>query len=375
MAVLLIGIGAFVLTRDEDPPAETPGGRFGGDADRDGIRDGSLTPKQAAKVSDDEALIVSIGDSVASGEGNPDVPLGLRGLHWLLPRCHRSLLSGHAEAALAIERADPDQDVAFVPLSCSGARIETGLLKRYRGIAPDRGGLSEPSQLREVNRLARRREIDALLVSIGANDVYFSSVVKLCIAEKECWRRHFDPERPFAEAGPEMPLLAKAVEDALAELPAQYAAVEQRLSRKVPRNRVTIVEYFDPTVVAAGGDGASDDDFCAMEVAAGRRIDPREARWAHEHVLGPLNEAVRAAADLHGWRLVEGVDEAFAGHGICARPTRERWVVQLAESAARQGLDFSGTLHPNGRGHVATSRLILPVLEEVLAQDSARTEP
>jgi hypothetical protein len=374
VVLAVVGAGAFALTRDSDPPEQSTG-RFGGDADRDGIRDGSLTPEQAAAVPDEDALIVSIGDSVASGEGNPDVRLGLRAPRWLLPRCHRSLLSAHAETALAIERADPDQDVAFVPLGCSGARIETGLLRRYRGIVPDRTGLSEPAQLEVVNRLARRREIDALLVSIGANDVYFSSLVKLCIAEKQCWRRHFDPERPFAEASPQMPLLERAVADALAELPARYAAVERRLSRRVPRDRVVIVEYFDPTVAVAGAAGSSDDDFCDMEVGGGRRIDRREARWAHEKVLGPLNAAVRRAADEHGWRLVEGVDEAFAGHGICARPARERWVDALAESVARQGLDFSGTLHPNEWGHGATAALIRPVLEEVLTQPSARTEP
>jgi hypothetical protein len=47
---------------------------FGGDASpRDGIVDGSLTAEQAAQRPEADQLIVSIGDSVASGEGNPDV--------------------------------------------------------------------------------------------------------------------------------------------------------------------------------------------------------------------------------------------------------------------------------------------------------------
>ncbi|HYI99614.1 MAG TPA: hypothetical protein VEX36_08070 [Thermoleophilaceae bacterium] len=64
--------------------------------------------------------------------------------------------------------------------------------------------------------------------------------------------------------------------------------------------------------------------------------------------------------------LVEGVDELFEGHGICALPASERWVRTLPESLHRQDLDFAGTLHPNGLGHVATAGLIGPVLAETL---------
>ena len=50
-------------------------------------------------------LIVSIGDSIAAGEGAPDIPRGEgQGVEWVYTRCHRSARSGHAKAALEVQR-------------------------------------------------------------------------------------------------------------------------------------------------------------------------------------------------------------------------------------------------------------------------------
>jgi lysophospholipase L1-like esterase len=314
---------------------------FGGDVSpRDGIVDGSLTPEQAAQRPEADQLIVSIGDSVASGEGNPDVRGRLgRPPKWLLAVCHRSLLSGHAQAALAIERDDLDTDVSFVPLGCSGATVHKGLLGEYLG---------QPKQVDQVNALAERRQIDALLVSVGANDAYFAPLVKRCLFARDC------PDRPFEGRT----TMRAAIEEALDDLARSYDELDVVLSHQIDRDRVVIVEYFDPT----RGDGGR---FCQLDFLGGR-ITPDEARWMHEEVVRPLNEVVHAAAERHGWRVVEGVDEAFEGHGVCARPEREVWARTLEQSLFRQNLNHQGGLHPNARGHRATARLIHPVLADVL---------
>jgi|SRR5215218_1283555 len=319
---------------------------FGGDASpRDGIVDGSLAPEQAAQRPESDQLILSIGDSVASGEGNPDVRGRIgRPPRWLLARCHRSLLSGHAQAALLIERDDPAADVSFVPLGCSGATVHKGLLGEYLG---------QPKQVDQVNALAEQREIDALLVSVGANDAYFAPLVKRCLFASDC------PDRPF-EGRPTMRL---AIRDALAELSSSYDELDAALSDKIDRDRVVIVEYFDPT----RGEGGR---FCQLDFLGGR-ITPEESRWMHEEVVGPLNMVVHAAARRHGWRVVDGVDEAFDGHGVCARPEREVWARTLEQSLFRQNLNHQGGLHPNARGHRATARLIHPVLADVLGVEAS----
>ncbi len=374
VVLAVAGAALYVLVWDDEPtPAEeATGGRFGGDADRDGIRDGSLTSEQAADGPDEDQLIVSIGDSVASGEGNPDRAgdFPTRRERWLLRRCHRSLRSGHAEAALQAERDDPEVDVAFVALACSGATIEEGLLGPYRGIQPERGDLLEPAQVARVNALAERREIDLLLVGVGANDVHFSSIVKFCLAVRDCPEQRFDPRRPFGEAPRGTPTLREVVDDELRRMGGRYAALDRELSDRIPRDRVVLVEYFDPTRAPAGrGGGRPPEGFCRVAFLNGE-ITPDESRWARREVLEPLNAAVAAAGRDHGWRVVDGVDEAFAAHGICARPDGERWVRTLPESLHRQGLDFSGTLHPNRLGHEATARSMRLAVADVLGLDA-----
>jgi hypothetical protein len=306
-------------------------------------------------------VVVSLGDSVASGEGNPDARSDLSRARWFQRRCHRSLRAGPAQAALAVELANPHTAISLVPLGCSGATVPRGLLGSYAGVEPD--GRVEPPQVDVLNGLARTRDIDAVLLSIGANDVFFSKILQFCAAVRDCPRRRFDPARPFAEAGPTRPPLDTAITAALRRLARRYARLDRALSRSIPRRRILIVEYFDPT-------RRPDGRPCSIRL--GRTgITADEFRWARERVLLRLNATVSREAKRHGWRTVEGIDEAFAGHGICARPARLRWVRTPAQSFFRQdGLpafaSVSGTMHPNGRGHLATARLIRPRLADVL---------
>lgn len=121
-----------------------------------------------AKVTD--LLIVAMGDSFASGEGNPDVPvrfsrerradyglgLGAESLsgyparvgpwrsvgdaafiknnaRWVDQACHRSLYSHQLRAALQLAIEDPHRAVTFIGYACSGAEIVDGLFRRYKG--------------------------------------------------------------------------------------------------------------------------------------------------------------------------------------------------------------------------------------------------
>ena len=61
------------------------------------------------------SAIVSIGDSVASGEGNP-APERPR---WVDRRCHRAAIAGQTLAGEEAVRARPE--LRFVSFACSGA--------------------------------------------------------------------------------------------------------------------------------------------------------------------------------------------------------------------------------------------------------------
>lgn len=302
-------------------------------------------------------LVVSIGDSVASGEGNPDHRGGLfRRARWKSPRCHRSAKAGPALAAFELEAADPRTSATLVHLACSGAEIGTGLLRGYRGI--DAGPNVEPRllppQVAELERIDAARGVDAVLLSIGANDVHFGPIVAFCLVERRCRQKQFVPEE---ERPPAPRPLEDVVEDALGQLPESYARLAGRLGHVVPSERVLIVEYFDSTRDERG-------ETCKRIGLANPlrslQIDQDEARWAAAHVLEPLNAIVAEAADDAEWTLVGGVAEAFRTHGYCAR---ESWIRHIGESLREQKGEtrksrLTGALHPNGEGHRQEGEMI-----------------
>ncbi len=98
----------------------------------DGHHAGRHTATTTTDILVKDLLIVSLGDSIASGEGNPDIawdlsPFATNGVFntpkWELEQCDRSALAGTALAAKRLENADPHTSVTFIHLACSGGRI------------------------------------------------------------------------------------------------------------------------------------------------------------------------------------------------------------------------------------------------------------
>ncbi|MFM1816300.1 MAG: hypothetical protein RLZ98_2995, partial [Pseudomonadota bacterium] len=132
------------------------------------LRDGNEVAAVTVKVRD--LFVVGMGDSFASGEGNPDIPVRLApdravaygdvkkypqlagyparvggwqqvgdpkfissNAVWLDQACHRSLYSHQLRSALQLAIEDPHRAVTFLGLACSGAQIVDGLFLRYKG--------------------------------------------------------------------------------------------------------------------------------------------------------------------------------------------------------------------------------------------------
>jgi len=129
---------------------------------------GSQVAETAARVTD--LFIVGMGDSFASGEGNPDVPVRFssgrttdygiapngtplsgyparigewqdigdakfieESSRWQDEACHRSLYSHQLRAALQLAIEDPHRAVTFAGFACSGAETTNGLFLQYKG--------------------------------------------------------------------------------------------------------------------------------------------------------------------------------------------------------------------------------------------------
>lgn len=153
--------------------------------------DGRQLAETVIRVRD--VLIIGIGDSFASGDGNPDGPvrfddrreLNYRGPppaevngyparigdwaspqdpafqanapRWLSSSCHRSLYGHHARAALQLALEDPHRAVTFASFACWGAEIVAGLFLPIRSseLVP---GLPRLSQLSAVAALQCQRD-------------------------------------------------------------------------------------------------------------------------------------------------------------------------------------------------------------------------
>jgi lysophospholipase L1-like esterase/Ca2+/Na+ antiporter len=294
---------------------------------------------QVARVEVDDKLIIAIGDSVAAGEGNPE---GTD--RWLDHGCHRSRAAGFHVAARRLAEAEGPGSVTFVSLACSGAEVEKGLLGEYRGIDPRKGQKPYSPQVERLRRLAAARppdekgasRVDAVLLSVGANDVKFSGVVAKCLRLRDC--------RESSEA---------AVREDLAILEGNYDKLGVALEDAAPGTPVLVTEYFDPTRDKKG-------EFCRLSVLATTQA---EARWAYESLLSPLNRKIAEAAKRNDWLLVDGISADFERHGYCAKD--ERWVRLLTHSAVRQR-DPWGTLHPSEEGHRAIAERVQGPLAKTL---------
>jgi hypothetical protein len=168
-----------------------------------------------------DVRIVALGDSFSSGEGVPHAQW--RGLLfdrspalWLDARCHRSLLSAPSLAAAYLARQNPHLSVTLLHYGCSGASIANGVmtpsayLETYENVArryenSSKVDLEEapaderparfqphdvgPSQLEQAaNDLLSQQgaqSADAVVISIGGNDVGFSDLVRSILAPRQ----------------------------------------------------------------------------------------------------------------------------------------------------------------------------------------------
>lgn len=242
-------------------------------------------------------LIVGLGDSIASGEGNPDQPVELSDIGfcfkrvlnpipqfylpgrakanvatdcvdenpadfrlweqaaagWLYAACHRSLYSYQVRAALALAVENPDISVTFIPLGCTGATIKDGLLKRQMARErPVIGGKIGPSTVpAQLDQLAKYlgadtgkppiRPVDLIFLTVGANDIQFSNLVADVMVTQNPERAALIIDKMLSTPNDEQTALYET-------LKANFEKLRSRLAPFVDGNlqRVLFVAYGDP---------------------------------------------------------------------------------------------------------------------------------
>lgn len=365
------------------------------------LLDGSIVPSRH-DVFVHNYLVAGIGDSIGSGEGNPErwQPIGClvgvcvakAGPTWVDSpfgrACHRSTKAGQAQAALSLERISPTTAVTFVHLACSGATTQKtvyttcgsttgdgdgGLLDSYHGIEPTCPEI--PAQISQLDALTcnvevapdtpctSHRPIDALLISIGGNDLHFSNIVS------DCEWNSCDKDGSLA---------ALAVD--LKALPQRLDLLKSTIDRRLLVRKAYFTEYPDPTH-DAGGAGWNVNHLPGLLSG----ISGGEAMFLSTQLITPLNNALAAAAAPPRFNFVSGIATAFATHGYASDQcpftlierdarlvdpcgglsrTYNRWVRTFEDSRWIQGpFDSpgvpSGTVHPNEDGHRAIANALL----------------
>jgi hypothetical protein len=168
-------------------------------------------------------LIIGLGDSYGSGEGNPDSPTSwkdqpqirqdpLNGYldlnahqaslfnwprmtvaaapKWLSQKCHRSFWSWQLQTALTLASSDPHSVVTFGGYSCSGAEIWDGVLAKQK---------MPPGTPRKCIHNARRQKEDSETDECFAKEAQLSAVTEDLCDEGELKKSWIDdlPGSPY----------------------------------------------------------------------------------------------------------------------------------------------------------------------------------
>ena len=388
-----------------------------------------------------DRLIVGLGDSYSSGEGNPDGPVqleqtpdlkgdwrnntpknnpqfykagvdgklsrignirafplalkangstGRARAQWMDRRCHRSAYSYHLRTAIQLALQDyKHSTVTFLGYACSGAEIVEGLLDRYKGKEdfPNKidkihstDTVRQRKDMGQINRLIEElcaqnlvnspgnyhhinnikfyksekltkknvsiynctefiRDVDLFIVSVGGNDVGFSSLIARVLLH----------EKPTFEAS--QSLVGTSLRNSLVRILAEAFGVEHSVA--VAKRKLEILPenygFLDleiqklrrnpamkPAIMLTGFPIFTTDEngkFCGTssqgENSLGRKYDgvgyigllkisDQEINLASTFAKDQLLPTMKATEKRLKWKFVESHIANFKDHGFCA---------------------------------------------------------
>ena len=325
-----------------------------------------------------DIFIAGLGDSIASGEGNPDRPVALadegfcfrsylgtayaqyyrpsragykggraceapdtlqvwqrQSALWFNSSCHRSLYSYQTRTALALAVQYPHIAVTYLPLACTGATIADGLFgaQRARDCPPSKSASTcqgtvngQLAELREAVTAAKRRQpdrkLDLVLLSIGANDIYFSGLVADVIVDTPTERALFRRSGVMASVDDARGALTR-------DLPQGFSKLREALKQLVgDMSRVVYTSYANPTL--SGGGAPCPGGRAGFDIHPSFNAEPQRLAAVSNFVESEFLPQLKALALCQSGILcrnpradrmtfVDAHQPVFADHGFCAR--------------------------------------------------------
>ena len=347
------------------------------------VSSGSEAPQRATtEIRVRDIFIAGLGDSIASGEGNPDRPIALsdegfcfryylgtaaaqyyrpsragykggraceapdtlqvwqrQSALWLNAACHRSLYSYQTRTALALAVQYPHIAVTYLPLACTGATIPDGLFgaQRARECPPAKSASAcqgtvnaQLAELRDAVTAARRRQperkLDLILMSIGANDINFSGLVADAIVDTPTERVLFRRSGVMGSVDDSRAALAR-------ELPQSFGRLREALKPLVgDLQHVVFVSYPNPTLANGGAPCAG--GRAGFDIHPSFNAQPQRLANVSGYVETEFLPQLKALAECQSGVLcrdpaadrmtfVDAHQTAFADHGFCARASSD----------------------------------------------------
>ena len=335
----------------------------------------------------EDVLIVSLGDSFASGEGNPDVDRKLfNSAKWMDPWCHRSAYASSVYAVRELLLLDTDKitntrylkaikagAITVVNFACSGALVTNGLTYPYAGVITkkefselikrpgikskiDDGDENIPKQISQLPALLKNQgkgkakaNPDLLLLSAGGNDLLFGRLATQMFLLK------------FTSADLNIEKMTYFI-PRLGQLGSNYGQFNSLLDiekKGFTNFGVIVTPYPDLTLGCDEGggiriiDGVKVFDWVGRNVTGG--IDRNETEFLRTILTG-LNDQMKNA--FTAWHVLDlnknGYLKTIQGRGWCGNNS---WYRDVGDSKLAQG-DMNGTLHPTWELNQLTGKQI-----------------
>jgi hypothetical protein len=317
----------------------------------------------AAKQAARPTAAVSLGDSYISGEGgrwqgNSIDPLADRdgtdrafsGTGYDVSRvylppsdtdgCHRSDVAEIRSAPLPVD--------ARINIACSGA-VTRNIFRASSGGQGQNGELPEADQLATI---ARQVKVKLVVLSIGGNDLGFSSIVSACLQAYETFgppcqssqQAAIDAKFPTAMAN-----VGKAVDEVRAAMK----------SAGYPPSSYRFVLQSYPSAIARGSEiRVPEIDHNARTNIDGCPLYDSDATWGRDAVVPHISNGLKAVAASRGVQFLD-LRNLLQSHEMCsvstqlADPTHPPsattgdWARFLNLSAVETQGQLQETFHPN----------------------------
>jgi lysophospholipase L1-like esterase len=362
------------------------------------VSSGPEAPQRVAtEIMVRDLFIAGLGDSIASGEGNPDRQIALsdegfcfrsylgmasaqyyrpsragykggraceapdalqvwqrQSALWFNSPCHRSLYSYQTRTALALAVQYPHIAVTYLPLACTGATIPDGLLgtQRARECPPTKSAATckgtvsaQLAELRDAVTAAMRRQpdrkLDLILLTIGANDINFSGLVADVIVDTPTERVLFRRTGVIGSVDDSRAAQAR-------DLPQSFGKLREALKPLIgDMSHVVYVSYANPTLV----DGAPcPGGRAGFDIHPSFNAQPQRLGNVSGYVQNEFLPQLKALALCQSGVLcrdpgadrmtfVDAHQAAFADHGFCARAESDPEFDRACFSAKGESFD------------------------------------